>query len=212
MNRSLVVFLRKPIRGQVKRRLAETLGEEKALEIYRWLLDLTRQVLAITSYPIHLYFDTDAQEAPFWTKSFQCHVQHGENLGDRMANAFFDQLEEGLPKQVVMIGSDCPEISEEMIDKAFKKLNSADLVFGPSFDGGVYLIGVTAFDPVLFEGIQWSSSSVFSQLQLNARRLKLTFDVLPEKSDIDYEEDFLKFEHLFHTYQQEKTNELERKG
>lgn len=92
---------------------------------------------------------------------------------------------------MVIIGSDCAELTPDLLNLAYQKLEKNDLIAGPSEDGGYYLLGMNAFYGDLFEGIQWSTSKVLSQTLQKAKELALDFELLPERNDVDYEEDWL---------------------
>jgi len=198
MNNSLIVFLRKPIRGHVKSRLAKDVGEKKALEIYNWLLELTHLACYRLKFPVNLYFDQSEGSLPNWADRYLCHVQKGKDLGIRMKNAFNEQLK--ISGKTVMIGSDCPEIDEEIISKAFNVLTDKDIVLGPAKDGGIYLIGLKNLDRKLFQNVPWGGPGVFEKLEENAGALSLKVDVLEERQDIDIKRDFLKWQNEFEEF------------
>jgi rSAM/selenodomain-associated transferase 1 len=116
--------------------------------------------------------------------------QAGENLGERMANAFEFAFCKYSP--VVMIGTDSPTFPAEYISDAFTALESdADIVLGKARDGGFYLIGLRAPIPNLFDEIAWSSPAVFEQLTRNIKDLGVTkLKLIPEHYDVDTPDDF----------------------
>jgi hypothetical protein len=93
--------------------------------------------------------------------------------------------------RVVLIGTDCPDLNNQLISQAFDSLKSHDLVLGPARDGGYYLIGLRRLIPELFAEITWSTAEVLSQTQSIAQNLELTIAYLPLLSDIDRPEDLL---------------------
>ena len=88
------------------------------------------------------------------------------------------------------MGSDCPGLTVEIVQEAFKALDTFPFVIGPAMDGGYYLIGMDAYTPQVFEGIEWSTDKVFSQTMDIIKSLDKSCYLLPELSDIDYEEDW----------------------
>ena len=117
--------------------------------------------------------------------------QEGENLGERMANAFESAFSEY--STIVMIGTDSPTFPVEYLTEAFELLETgAEIVLGKAKDGGFYLIGLRASIPKLFDEIAWSSPAVFQQITRNIEVLgveKLKF--VPEHYDVDTPDDFL---------------------
>ena len=196
MNRELVlVFQKNAILGKVKTRLASGMGELRALEIYRHLIQLTYSVLEDVPVPVWTYFSDYIPESthPSVEKSL---VQEGQDLGERMANAFARSFESGMEK-VVLIGTDCPTLQSNHLNEAFEALNYSDLVVGPATDGGYYLIGMNRRADYLFEGITWSTSQVLSQTLNVASQHGLTTTLLHEQDDIDTQEDWQRYSSQF---------------
>lgn len=191
----VLVFQKNAILGQVKTRLAAGMGELPALEIYRHLIELTYSALEAVPVPVWTYFSDFIPEStrPTVEKSF---VQQGQDLGERMANAFTRTFESGKDK-VVLIGTDCPTLHRQDLLQAFDALNHFDLVLGPASDGGYYLIGMKNKAAYLFDGIAWSTSQVLSQTLDVASRHGLTFTLLRELDDIDTQEDWQRYSNLF---------------
>ena len=103
-----------------------------------------------------------------------------------------------LKKKVVIIGSDCAQLTSDILDSAFQKLETAPFVIGPSFDGGYYLLGMNRFEPSVFDEIEWSSSSVFQKTLEKITALGLEVSLLPALPDIDTEDDWLRFATRLH--------------
>jgi len=160
MGQELIIFIKNPIEGNVKTRIAASLGSEKALEIYKHLLDITRDTVINLKCGKHLFY-SDKVENDSWDASiFQKHVQDGETLGERMENAF-TELFSNQANKVVIIGSDCPELNSDIINQSFEILDKKDLAIGPAKDGGYYLLGIKKPLPFLFKNKEWSTDSVF---------------------------------------------------
>lgn len=92
--------------------------------------------------------------------------------------------------KVLIIGSDCPYITKDIIEDAFDQLNNHDVVVGPTFDGGYYLLGMKQFHLDLFQDIPWSSEKVFSMTLGKIKKLGLAHWIGPKLNDIDYAEDW----------------------
>jgi rSAM/selenodomain-associated transferase 1 len=196
MNREVVlVFQKNAILGKVKTRLASGMGELRALEIYRHLIQLTYSALEDVPVPVWTYFSDYIPESthPSVEKSL---LQEGQDLGERMANAFARSFESGMEK-VVLIGTDCPTLQSNHLNEAFEALNYSDLVVGPATDGGYYLIGMNRRADYLFEGITWSTSQVLSETLNVASQHGLTTTLLHELDDIDTQEDWQRYSSQF---------------
>jgi hypothetical protein len=191
----VLVFQKNAILGKVKTRLASGMGELRALEIYRHLIQLTYSALEDVPVPVWTYFSDYIPESthPSVEKSL---VQEGQDLGERMANAFARSFESGMEK-VVLIGTDCPTLQSNHLNEAFEALNHSDLVVGPATDGGYYLIGMNRRADYLFEGITWSTSQVLSQTLNVASQHGLTTTLLHEQDDIDTQEDWQRYSSQF---------------
>ena len=191
----VLVFQKNAILGKVKTRLASGMGEPRALEIYRHLIQSTYSVLEDVAAPVWTYFSDFIPETVNTSieKSF---VQEGQDLGERMANAFARSFELGMDK-VVLIGTDCPTLQSNHLNEAFEALTHSDLVVGPATDGGYYLIGMNRRADYLFEGITWSTSQVLSETLNVASQHGLTTTLLCELDDIDTQEDWQRYSSQF---------------
>lgn len=189
MNNQLIIFAKNPVLGKVKTRLAATLGNEKALEVYKELLAHTCDISSKVNAQKVVFYSDFIEKDDLWGKAdFDQAIQNGEDLGKRMSNAF-KEVFNTFDGKVIIIGTDCKELSTEIIDQAFNALEFVDIVLGPALDGGYYLIGMKSLNENLFENIAWSTSTVLEQTvgQINTR--KLSFLLLKALSDIDTEED-----------------------
>lgn len=193
MKKQLIIFAKNPIKGKVKTRLAATIGEEKALRIYEDLLEYTCEIVTPVDAKKTVYYSDYIAQDDLWNNSFfDKKQQNGADLGERMNNAvqesFLTQNE-----NTIIIGTDCRELDSETINKAFNSLTYVDVVLGPAFDGGYYLIGVKKaneeLNHELFEGIDWSTSKVLEQTIAKIDKKKLSYILLKTLSDIDTEDD-----------------------
>jgi rSAM/selenodomain-associated transferase 1 len=187
----VLVFQKNEVLGKVKTRLAAGVGEEQALEIYRYLLNKTYLALRDIPVPVTTYFSEFIPKKPTHSAENKL-VQVGGDLGERMKNAFAAHLESGL-KKVVLIGTDCPSLEGIHLVQAFEALDQSDLVLGPARDGGYYLIGMKRRADFLFDGIAWSSELVLSQTLDLAAEQGLDTILLPILEDIDSPEDWERY-------------------
>lgn len=191
--RGVIVFVKNPELGKVKTRLAATLGDEKAMEIYLKLLDYTRgQLIKLSNTQKVVFYSSFIDNDDEWNDHiFNKSVQSEGGLGDRMKSAFYATFDSCTP--VIIIGSDCPQLTVDHIETAFDSLKHNDVVIGPSHDGGYYLLGMNKYIPELFDDIKWSTDSVFQETKQKAEDLKLKVYIIETLSDVDFEEDWLKY-------------------
>ena len=188
---TVAVLARRAERGQGKRRLARTLGDEATLEIYRELLAACASAVAGSGLPATVYFDPVPGDRDIWTPDrFGYSLQpYGADLGKRIKDA----AEESLTRfggGVLLIGTDCPTLTPELLRVAADALATHDAVLGPSTDGGYYLLGLRRVEPRLFEGIAWSTGAVADQTRAVLAKAGLRTYELPALTDIDTEEDW----------------------
>lgn len=187
----LLIFVKNPQKGKVKTRLAEAVGEEKALQVYYRLLGITRKITASLDCDREVWYSHDIDDEDLWASGgYEKRLQTGDDLGERMRVAFRDVFAGGYEKAVI-IGSDCAELTQEIIENAFRALDDHQVVIGPSRDGGYYLLGMTAFWPDLFSGITWSTPTVYQQTRARIENLGLSLQLLPTLNDIDTEQDLV---------------------
>lgn len=192
-DRALLIFIKNPLKGKIKTRLAKTVGDDKALEIYQQLTKHTRQVAQDVEAHRFLFYSHFIDHQDDWPPiHFSKHLQQGHDLGQRMEQAFSIGLEQ--VDKAVIIGSDCASLSPAIIERAFHQLDDYPFVIGPAFDGGYYLLGMNQFSPSLFEDMTWSTDSVFSETIKRIEALGQPFYQLETLSDIDTEEDWNRFQ------------------
>lgn len=192
----LLIFLRRPVLGQVKTRLAATIGAGPALAVYRALLDHTRRVTTTLPIDKWLYYADGAPAQPDeWPAHYHKASQVPGDLGARMRAAFAEAFAAGCD-QVVIIGTDCPGLSAPLLLDALAHLTDHDVVLGPAADGGYYLLGITQLQPSLFESIPWSTDQVLARTVAVSRQAGLRIALLPELSDVDIADDLRRFPHL----------------
>jgi uncharacterized protein len=192
-NSVLLIFIKNPVLGKVKTRLANTVGDHKALDIYKDLLVITRQNSQKVYAKRWLLYSDFIDENDDWSEvDFEKKLQSLGDLGQRMESAFQSAFENNASK-VVIIGSDCPHLSPEIINDAFLQLDTHDFVLGPTLDGGYYLLGMKAMQADLFRDIPWSTSVVCAKTQEKIEKLLKTVVFLPFLNDIDTEIDYINY-------------------
>jgi uncharacterized protein len=190
---TILIMIRNPELGKVKTRLAEKAGIAEALRIYHILLARTR--VAALGMPARkmLFYSERIEERDGWFDHlFEKHVQESGDLGKRMLAAFGKAFATGA-KAAVIIGSDCPDLDGDLLRKAFQALKRSDFVLGPTEDGGYYLLGMKAPEPLLFEDMPWSTDRVASITLERIGALGKTCFLLPRLSDIDTLEDWERY-------------------
>ncbi|MFK8061385.1 MAG: TIGR04282 family arsenosugar biosynthesis glycosyltransferase [Polaribacter sp.] len=195
----LLIFTRNPELGKAKTRLAKTVGDKTALEIYRFLLEKTRTISAeVKIADKAVYYSIKIRENDIWNESiFQKHQQVGEDLGIRMLNAFKNGFDAGY-KKVMIIGSDLYDLSSKNIEKAFIELDTNDVVLGPAEDGGYYLLGMNALKENIFKNKDWGTETVRKDTlnDLIDKKVKL----LEFKNDIDVYEDIINIPEIMQSF------------
>jgi rSAM/selenodomain-associated transferase 1 len=118
--------------------------------------------------------------------------QKGRGFENRFYNAFYEVFTRGYD-QVVAVGNDCLDLSEDILEEAFYKLSDNDAVLGPSIDGGFYLLGLRKFQGSIFENVDWNTSKVYVQFYLNVCKYYNSIGSLPLLRDIDSQQDLIKW-------------------
>jgi uncharacterized protein len=189
----LIIFYRNPEPGKVKSRLAASIGEEKALAVYLKLAAHTRLIAScMETDKVVCYSEYVDTEDNWLNEIFKKDLQSGSDLGERMAHAFEKAFRKGY-QSVCLIGTDCPEITADVLQQAFFSLKDHDAVIGPAADGGYYLIGMNRLVPSVFKDKSWSTPAVFNDTMSDFQREGVRVHVLPTLSDIDEEKDLKGF-------------------
>ncbi len=190
---TLIIFIKHPEPGKVKTRLARDIGETKATRIYSYMAET---IIDKTSDPINyitiIFYDPPGkvEEIKNWInkREVQYLPQTGSNLGDKISNAFEKVFTMGTNKAVI-IGSDCIDVSKDIINEALSSLESTDVILGPAEDGGYYLLGLSKFVPEIFQDIEWSTENVLRQTIEKISENNLKFNLLKSLKDIDTVDD-----------------------
>ena len=191
---ALIIFIKNPELGKVKTRLASSVGDEKALEIYKQLLTKTLQIVTNVNCVKYVYYSEKIVKNDIWdNKIFKKKLQKGNDLGERMLNAFTEIFAEEGINNVAIIGSDCPSLPPSFMEKAFEELRYNSFVLGPAYDGGYYLLAMRQLRFELFEKIVWSGPLVLSETVKKINKMVKTHYLLPALPDVDTLEDWENF-------------------
>ncbi len=194
----ILLFTKYPLAGKSKTRLIPSLGPRGAAELQREMTSKITRLLSnfsrLHSCYLEIHHDGgNHQLMQEWLgTSLSYTPQYQGSLGKRMAYAIAAHL--GSHRSIILLGSDCPDIDDNIITSAFSGLKQHNTVLGPAFDGGYYLIGVQGSISkrslhYLFENIDWGEENVFSQTLSRIKKLQLSCHVLKKLHDIDTPED-----------------------
>jgi len=193
LKQAFIIFARNPVRGKVKTRLAATMGDDKALSIYQSLLEHTVQITQQLPYDCYVFYADGISKNDVWPDDLYLKKnQEGKDLGQRMLHAFDTLFQQGYQK-IIIIGTDCFELSSFILLDAFTALDEKEVVIGPSEDGGYYLLGMRQFFPFLFEEKAWSTDSVYSSTVQQLVIQNIRYEILPILNDIDTEDDWKQY-------------------
>ncbi len=197
LNKRCILLFAKDPTGNIKTRIAAKLGCETTAKLYKCFLFDMLGMLENIAIPFEIVFyppQSKARLKKFLGNSYSYTPQKGEDLGQRMKNAFLTAFVNGY-NQVVIIGTDIPDLPAGIITDAFERLKSVDAVIGPAADGGYYLIGFSksSFTQRIFENISWGMAKVFDQTLCALKNQDKTVAVLPVWNDIDTIDDLRRF-------------------
>ncbi|MFI1745282.1 TIGR04282 family arsenosugar biosynthesis glycosyltransferase [Thalassobellus sediminis] len=184
----IIVFVKNIKLGKVKTRLAKTIGNQSAFEVYSELVKITELVTEDIQTDKRIYF-SDAIVESKWKNTYKA-IQEGEDLGVRMKNAFKKGFEDGY-ERIVLIGSDLPDINSQHIENGLKALSEREVVFGPAEDGGYYLIGLNKMHDFIFKNKPWSQSDLLEKTCSELDKKNIKFTTLVSLNDIDTFEDLI---------------------
>ncbi len=194
-DQAILLFMKAPRPGNVKTRIAKSIGNKKAARLYRnFVMDIISMVETCKKQVIIFYHPEDGKNEieNLLGKNHIYFSQTGDNLGKRMQKAFEKAFDMGVKKGVLM-GTDIPDLPSEIIESAFNYLDSKKSVIGPAFDGGYYLIGFRQnfFSASVFENIPWSTPKVFEKTLSKMKTLQIEPYILPGWRDMDSMDDLL---------------------
>ncbi len=191
--RCVILFVRLPEKGKVKSRLARRLDEDFVLRLYENMVLDAIDMLTSGHFPFRICFTPPGARDRLTEWLGHEHLafpQTGEDLGDRMEEAFVRVFSEGVD-DALLIGSDIPGLTTGIVEEAFISLLTNDAVIGPADDGGYYLLGFRkkSFDPGIFHDMVWSVRTVFRETMDRLHDSSLAVHILPELTDVDTVED-----------------------
>ena len=198
MSRNIIlIFTRNPEPGKCKTRLAATVGNANALEIYKILLQHTVSVTENLNYDKAVYYSDKITKNDVWKNTnYQKFKQEGEDLGVRMLNAFNNSFIAGYEK-VIIVGSDVIDLKQRHINEAFNALDNNDVVIGPAEDGGYYLLGMKELLTPVFQNKNWGTPTVKDDTLNDLSNKKVA--LLEMLNDIDIYDD-IKDNDVFRAY------------
>lgn len=186
-NNLLIIFTRNPEPGKCKTRLAATVGDKAALEIYTFLLAHTARITRELKVHKMVCYSDDIWINDIWDNHrYAKKLQQGKDLGERMENAFRQGFADGF-NRIVVIGSDLYDLSATDLEAAFRSLEEHDYVIGPASDGGYYLLGMHTLNEEVFKNKTWGGETVLKETlaDISDKRICL----LDTRNDVDVYED-----------------------
>ena len=193
----VIIFAKPPLLGRVKTRLIPELGPESALDAHCEMVDLTLKKVAQLDCSSSLWLSEKSQDGASWGQKYSLpvEVQRSGDLGMKMLDAISKTLAAS-PVKVVLIGSDCPVLSQKDIHDAFLWLDQHDIVIFPCEDGGYGLIAMKQRHAELFSQISWSTPSVMTETLDRARDRNLSVKCGRMIWDVDHIEDWQRYQRL----------------
>jgi rSAM/selenodomain-associated transferase 1 len=195
--KALVIMTRIPIPNKTKTRLMTILSPEECAEIHRaFLRDIVETGSKVEDIDLYLFY---GDEGPLEViedivrEGMTTLPQRGKDLGEKMRNIFAELFERGY-ERVVLMGADIPEVGRGDLERAFNELEFKDLVFGPTLDGGYYLVGMNNLHEMVFDpGIKWGTPQVFQETLEVIKRSGVEVGLIRSHEDIDTKEDLKEF-------------------
>lgn len=185
--KALIIFTRNPELGKVKTRLAESVGNESALNIYKFLIKHTVEITENQNVDKYVFYSDEIHKNDAWDSDiFRKRLQIGNNLGERMHNAFVEVFEMGY-QMAIIIGCDMYDWEKKDLEAAFNTLQTNNFVIGPAIDGGYYLLGMKEPQEVIFRNKDWGTSTVLEQTLKDLQNEN--YLLLKERNDVDFYED-----------------------
>jgi uncharacterized protein len=185
----IILFMKNPEPGRVKTRLAAGVGNRFAAEIYRAFVEDVLAVCLEAGDPVTVMVSPGEalEEVRLWLgSSHRYEAQVGDDLGERMSDAFRRVFDSGF-REAILVGSDIPDLRPEVLAEGFGALAVSHAVIAPAKDGGYYAVGFRSdgFQPAVFQGMEWSTDSVFTRTCNLMERNRVRYHVLPMGEDVD---------------------------
>jgi len=187
--KALLIFTRNPELGKVKTRLAKTVGNQSALDIYNFLIQHTVEITKDLNVDKFVFYSDEIRKDDAWDSNiFRKRLQSGNDLGERMQQAFEEILCMGY-QMAIIIGSDMFNWKKSDLGMAFDQLSNHSIIIGPATDGGYYLMGMKELHPQLFKNKKWGSDQVLQQTIKDLSNVD--YILLEERNDVDIYEDIM---------------------
>lgn len=188
----VILFAKCPTKGIAKSRIAETMGERKAQQIYEELMEVVKNVLFTVPHCISYQGESPSTLKRLFPQSHYFYRQKGATLGEILTDSFYHFFSLGY-KKLIAIGTDCPYLTQRHLLLATKSISSSSVVIGPAVDGGYYLIGCQKEGTKVFTAKKWSTEELLTETIEIIEKNRLTYTLLETLPDIDYEEDYKKW-------------------
>ena len=189
MKEKIILFTRVPKEGTTKTRLYDFMSPTEAVNIQKKLLKKNYDLLAETNRELLVCHDGNNSDDKEMAELISCdkfYYQKGDNLGDKMYNALEEVISDS---KVILLGSDIFNLDKDIIEEAFEKLETHDIVINPSEDGGYFLIGMKKAIKEVFDLPSYGDSSVLENLIKVLEKNNLTYYLGRAALDIDIKED-----------------------
>lgn len=186
----LIVFAKNIILGKVKTRLAVSIGDNEAFNVYKYLIEYTeKETQQVENCDVQVYF-SDVVVNSLWPNN-EKYVQQGNDLGERMLDAFKNGFNRGY-ERIIGVGTDLPDLNHDIMQAGIEALKTNETVFGPAEDGGYYLIGMNQLHRCAFENKKWSTDELLKETLQELDDLDISYSLLQTLNDIDTLEDLQK--------------------
>lgn len=184
----LIIFAKAPIAGFAKTRLIPALGEVGAAQLaQRLLLNTIENGLACKFNITELCVTPDPKHSAWKELAINDDIvwsaQGDGDLGERLARASKRAIDQG--ESVLLIGTDCPQLTSDILQEAATTLLDTNAVIIPATDGGYTLLGINEFHSSIFEGVAWSTESVFVDTVQRLKKLHWSITIMQRLHDID---------------------------
>lgn len=203
MENGLIIFVNNLEKGKIKPQLADEIGEEKLLDVYRYLLKYTAEIATTCHCNRFVFYSSYIHIADsFDDHCFTKFLQEGESFRERVKNAFEKVFDLGI-KKACIIQSDCSDLTPDVLDDAFRQLDQYDIVLGPTLQGDNYMVGMKKLYPQLFSGANEETDYVLKDIAESAQKMQLKYFTLPQLNTIITLEDLKESSVLNHLQEEE---------
>lgn len=189
------VFIKAPVPGKVKTRLAAEIGDDLAAQFAQLQFNYLLNEIP-NNVEIQCWIDGNMQHPAFdlcHAQGIACFQQLGTDLGDKMLHSMHQGLQQS--DKVLVVGSDCSGLAHNDFVQALDALDRKSMVFVPAEDGGFVLWGSKVNQDAMFKSISWGSEAVWQQVQHLLLQRNIQFCRLDESWDIDTRADIKKHQH-----------------